>query len=49
MRTVTHKYKDGSVTSYQWLDLFDGEWPYPKNCTEVIFKFNVNKPTNEVF
>lgn len=42
MSKVTTIYKDGGTITYEWCPILDGEWPYPKNCEEVIFKLNIN-------
>lgn len=48
MKIVTHKYKDGSTTSYEWFEEFDGDWPYPEFCIEVVFNYNINNPQYEI-
>lgn len=44
MKFVTKKYKDGSKISYEWSEILDGVWPYPKECKEIIFIYNTNNP-----
>ena len=42
-RFITFEYKNGPKLTNQWDEILDGKWPYPNNCTEVIFKINENK------
>ena len=46
-RFITTKYKDGSTTSWQWSEVYDGKWPYPENCEEVTYKLNIDNPLYE--
>jgi len=43
-RFITTQYSDGSSTSWEWCEPYDGEWPYPSNCEEVIFKVSTKNP-----
>ena len=47
-RFETRLYESGSSLSEQWDDLYDGEWPYHKDCYEVIFKMKGESPL-EIF
>lgn len=44
IRVRTWEYKDGSRHSEEWSNLLNGEWPYSRDCVEVIFKTDIYNP-----